>query len=196
MPLSTGDQLGPYEILAPLGAGGMGEVYRALDIKLNREVAVKVLPASLSNDAQYMARFEREAQTLAALNHPNIATVYGIEQGALVMELVEGANLRGPAPARRSDSHSSPDRRRTRSGARTGHRPSRPETRQHQADSFRRSKNSRLRSCQNNRRWCAIFAGREPDYLADAFAGHDAGGNDPRHGRLHVARAGARQACR
>jgi len=98
MPLSTGDQLGPYEILAPLGAGGMGEVYRALDIKLNREVAIKVLPAALSSDAQYMARFEREAQTLAALNHPNIATVYGIEQGALVMELVEGANLRGPLP--------------------------------------------------------------------------------------------------
>jgi serine/threonine-protein kinase len=76
----------------------MGEVYRALDKKLNREVAIKVLPAALSNDAQYMARFEREAQTLAVLNHPNIATVYGIEQGALVMELVEGANLCGPLP--------------------------------------------------------------------------------------------------
>jgi eukaryotic-like serine/threonine-protein kinase len=98
MPLSTGDRLGPYQILGPLGAGGMGEVYRALDTKLNREVAVKVLPAALANDAQYMARFEREAQTLAALNHPNIATVYGIEQGALVMELVEGANLSGPLP--------------------------------------------------------------------------------------------------
>ena len=98
MPLSTGDRLGPYEILGPLGAGGMGEVYRALDTKLHREVAVKVLPASLANDAQYMARFEREAQTLAALNHPNVATVYGIEQGAIVMELVEGHNLRGPLP--------------------------------------------------------------------------------------------------
>jgi serine/threonine-protein kinase len=74
----------------------MGEVYRAKDLKLNREVAIKVLPAALANDAQYMARFEREAQMLAALNHPNIATVYGIEQGALVMELVEGHNLRGP----------------------------------------------------------------------------------------------------
>ena len=66
--------------------------------KLNRDVAIKVLPAALANDAQYMARFEREAQVLAALNHPNIATVYGIEQGALVMELVEGADLKGPLP--------------------------------------------------------------------------------------------------
>jgi Tol biopolymer transport system component len=98
MPLSSGDHLGPYEIVAPLGAGGMGEVYRARDSKLNREVAIKVLPAAFANDAQYMARFEREAQVLASLNHPNIATVYGIEQGALVMELVEGADLRGPLP--------------------------------------------------------------------------------------------------
>src|SRR5436190_14666441 len=98
MPLSEGDKLGPYEILSRLGAGGMGEVFRARDTKLNREVAIKVLPASLANDAQYMARFEREAQMLAALNHPNIAIVHGIEQGALVMELVEGADLKGPLP--------------------------------------------------------------------------------------------------
>jgi serine/threonine protein kinase len=98
VPLSLGDRFGPYEIVALLGAGGMGEVYRARDSKLNRDVAIKVLPATLAGDAQYMARFEREAQTLAALNHPNIATVYGIEQGALVMELVEGANLCGPLP--------------------------------------------------------------------------------------------------
>ena len=98
MPLTAGDKLGHYEVLSLLGQGGMGEVYRARDGKLNREVAIKVLPAALSNDAQYMARFEREAQMLAALNHPNIATVYGIEQGALVMELAEGENLRGPLP--------------------------------------------------------------------------------------------------
>jgi serine/threonine-protein kinase len=98
MPLSSGDKLGPYEIVAPLGAGGMGEVYRARDRNLNRDVAIKVLPAAFANDTQYMARFEREAQVLASLNHPNIATVYGIEQGALVMELVEGADLRGPLP--------------------------------------------------------------------------------------------------
>src|ERR1035438_5013974 len=98
MPLSAGDKLGPYEIVAPLGAGGMGEVYRARDSKLNRDVAIKILPAALAHDAQYMARFEREAQTLASLNHPNIATVYGIEQGAIVMELVQGDDLRGPLP--------------------------------------------------------------------------------------------------
>lgn len=98
MPLSPGDKLGSYEILAPLGAGGMGEVYRARDSKLNRDVAVKTLPASLAADAQYMARFEREAQLLAALNHPNIAQIYGIEQGAIVMELVEGETLKGPLP--------------------------------------------------------------------------------------------------
>src|SRR5512145_548719 len=98
MALCPGDKLGPYEIVAPLGAGGMGEVYRARDSKLQREVAIKVLPAALAGDAQYMARFEREAQMLAALNHPNIATVYGVEQGALVMELVEGAELKGPLP--------------------------------------------------------------------------------------------------
>src|SRR5258708_3416356 len=98
MPFQPGDKLGPYEILAPLGAGGMGEVYRARDSKLNRDVAIKALPAPLANDTQYMARFEREAQMLAALNHPNIAGIYGIEQGAIVMELVEGADLKGPLP--------------------------------------------------------------------------------------------------
>jgi serine/threonine protein kinase len=98
MPLTPGDRLGPYEVLAPIGAGGMGEVYRARDSKLNRDVAIKVLPAAFANDSQYMARFEREAQVLASLNHPNIATVYGTEQGALVMELVEGSDLRGPLP--------------------------------------------------------------------------------------------------
>src|SRR5260370_32560036 len=98
MPLAARTQFGAYEILTPIGAGGMGEVYRAKDLRLNREVAIKVLPAALANDAQYMARFEREAQMLAALNHPNIATVYAIEQGALVMEVVWGDNLRGPLP--------------------------------------------------------------------------------------------------
>src|SRR5260370_848112 len=98
MPLSAGIRLGPYEILAPLGAGGMGEVYRAHDSKLGRDVAIKVLPAALANDADYMARFRREAQVLASLNHSNIAAVYGLEENAIVMELVEGENLRGPLP--------------------------------------------------------------------------------------------------
>ena len=98
MPLSVGTRLGPYEILAPIGAGGMGEVYRARDSKLDRDVAIKVLPQTLAQDPERLARFEREAKVLAALNHPNIAQIYGLEQRALVMELVEGETLKGPLP--------------------------------------------------------------------------------------------------
>jgi serine/threonine protein kinase len=97
MPLSQGTRLGPYVIVAPLGAGGMGEVYRASDTQLRREVALKVLPEEFARDAQRMARFEREAQVLASLNHPNIASIHGLEESggvrALVMELVEGPTL-------------------------------------------------------------------------------------------------------
>jgi Tol biopolymer transport system component/predicted Ser/Thr protein kinase len=98
MPLSVGDRLGPYEILAPLGAGGMGEVFRAKDTKLDREVAIKVLPHFLADDPERIARLDREAKVLASLNHPNIAQIYGIEQRALVMELVKGETLKGPLP--------------------------------------------------------------------------------------------------
>src|SRR5262245_49344419 len=103
MNLLTGTRLGPYTIEAPLGAGGMGEVYRARDTRLNREVAIKVLPDLFANDPERLARFTREAQTLAALNHPHIAQVYGLEANALVMELVSGVDLsvlvaRGPMP--------------------------------------------------------------------------------------------------
>jgi len=97
MPLVSGTKLGPYEVVGPLGAGGMGEVYRATDTKLRREVALKVLPQSVANNRECMARFEREAQLLAALNHPNIAAIYGLEDSdstsALVIELVEGSTL-------------------------------------------------------------------------------------------------------
>jgi Tol biopolymer transport system component len=98
MTLTPGTRLGPYEILAPIGAGGMGEVYRARDTKLDREVAIKVLPAPLAQDPERLARFEREAKVLASLNHPNIAHIYGIEDRALVMELVDGQTLHGPVP--------------------------------------------------------------------------------------------------
>jgi eukaryotic-like serine/threonine-protein kinase len=97
MALAKGTKLGPYEIVAPLGAGGMGEVYRARDTKLNRDVALKVLPETFAKDAERLARFRREAQVLASLNHPNIAAIYGLEESngvlALVMELVEGPTL-------------------------------------------------------------------------------------------------------
>src|SRR5687767_4404529 len=93
MPLTAGTRLAHYEIVAPLGAGGMGEVYRARDTQLDRDVALKILPESFAGDPDRLMRFTREAKTLAALNHPNIAAIYGIEDRALVMELVEGQEL-------------------------------------------------------------------------------------------------------
>jgi len=116
MTLVSGTRLGPYEILSPLGAGGMGEVYRAKDARLGREVAVKVLPEAFFEDKERVARFEREAKLLAALNHPNIAAIYSFEESSglpgapgrhiLAMELLEGETLRerlraGPLPVRR-----------------------------------------------------------------------------------------------
>jgi serine/threonine protein kinase len=96
--VDRGTKLGPYEIIALIGAGGMGEVYRARDTKLGRDVAIKILPEAFAQHADRMARFEREAKVLAALNHPNIAAIYAIEDRALVMELVEGETLKGPLP--------------------------------------------------------------------------------------------------
>src|SRR5437016_7165585 len=97
MSLVAGTRLGPYEILSAIGAGGMGEVYRARDTKLHRDVAIKVLPDLFAQDPERLARFEREARTLAALNHPHIAQVFGVEESgnihALVMEFVEGEDL-------------------------------------------------------------------------------------------------------
>jgi serine/threonine-protein kinase len=98
MPLSVGNQLGAYEVLAFIGAGGMGEVYRARDTKLKRDVALKVLPEAFAKDPGRMLRFQREAEVLASLNHPNIAHIYGVEERALVMGLVEGESPRGPMP--------------------------------------------------------------------------------------------------
>jgi len=120
--LSAGTRLGPYEITGRLGSGGMGEVYRARDTKLNRDVALKVLPDLFANDSERLARFQREAQVLASLNHPNIGGIYGIEETdpsagsgraavrALVLELVEGPTLAdriAQAPAARATSESS-----------------------------------------------------------------------------------------
>jgi Tol biopolymer transport system component len=103
MSLASGSRLGPYEIIAALGAGGMGEVYHARDTRLHRDVAMKVLPDDVAEDPERLARFEREARTLAALNHPHIAQIHGLEGRALVMELVAGDDLAariaaGPMP--------------------------------------------------------------------------------------------------
>ena len=107
MSLTPGTRLGPYEILAAIGAGGMGEVYRARDTKLGRDVALKVIPDTFALDPDRLARFQREAQVLASLNHPHVGAIYGFEDSgeihALVLELLEGDTLadwvaRGPIP--------------------------------------------------------------------------------------------------
>src|SRR5262244_2943855 len=111
MSLSAGSRLGPYEILAPLGAGGMGEVYKAKDPRLGREVAIKVLPSSISTDADRLRRFEQEARAAGVLNHPNITAVhdFGTHDGSpyIVQELLEGETLRsrlgaGAIPVRKA----------------------------------------------------------------------------------------------
>src|SRR5262245_27556279 len=97
MPIEPGTRIGPYQIVAPLGAGGMGEVYAADDSRLKRRVAIKVLPDEVARDPDRLARFEREAQVLASINHPNIGAIYGVEEAGgarcLVLELVEGQTL-------------------------------------------------------------------------------------------------------
>src|SRR6266436_5757258 len=107
MTLNVGSRLGAYEITAPLGSGGMGEVYRAKDTRLNRDVALKILPETFTHDPERLARFRREAQVLASLNHPHIGAIYGLDesngQQFLVLELVDGESLdrriaRGPIP--------------------------------------------------------------------------------------------------
>ncbi len=111
MRFAAGIRVGPYEVLSPIGAGGMGEVYRARDARLGRDVAIKVLPASFANDAERLRRFEQEARAIAALNHPNIVALYdiGSQDGSpyLVSELLEGQSLRealreGPVPQRKA----------------------------------------------------------------------------------------------
>src|SRR6516225_1485637 len=107
MALQPRSRVGPYEVVSVLGSGGMGEVYRARDTKLNRDIALKVLPDAFARDADRLARFKREARVLASLNHPNIAAIYGFEDSGatneLILELVEGPTLadrvaRGPLP--------------------------------------------------------------------------------------------------
>jgi serine/threonine protein kinase len=160
MSITAGTVLGAYEVTAQIGAGGMGEVYRATDKNLKRAVAIKVLPESVANDADRLLRFQREAEVLAALNHPNIAQIYGLERAggisALVMELVEGPTLadriaHGPIPF----DEALPIARQIAEALEAAHEqgiiPPRPQARQHQGPSGRNSEGARLRAGESDR---------------------------------------------
>src|SRR5260221_1635083 len=143
MLLSVGDNVGHYEVRDSLGAGGMGEVYRVRDCKLDRDVALKVLPESFANHPDRLALFQREARVLASLNHPNIAAIYGLEESngvrALVMELVEGPTLaeriaQGPLPAAEANGAGAATGWGPGLRARKGDRSSGLEARQREAD--------------------------------------------------------------
>ncbi len=156
-PTSHTTRLGPYEILAPIGAGGMGEVYRARDPRLNREVAIKVLPKSLAQDPERLRRFEQEARSASAINHPGITAVhdFGSHEGSpyIVTELLEGETLRlrlaaGPLPPRKAIDYAIAARGGPRRRSRKGGRPSRRETGERFRDQRRPGQDPGLRSGQ------------------------------------------------
>ena len=200
MTLAAGTRLGPYEILAPIGAGGMGEVYRARDERLKREVAVKVLPASFSMDPDRLRRFEQEAQAAGALNHPNITAVYDIGQhdGApyIVSELLEGETLRsrlvmGALSAPQGHRVCRPDRSGPRRSARERDRAPRLEAREPLRDERWPPEDPRLRSRQvrdaSIRRAWPVHSGYRRRHETRSHRRHDG---------LHVARAGSRHGRR
>ena len=158
MSLAPGVRLGPYEVIAQIGVGGMGEVWRATDTNLKRAVAIKVLPEAVAADRDRLARFQREAEVLAALNHPNIAHIHGLEKSggttALVMELVEGPTLadriaRGPLPVDEALADRQTDCGGARSRTRARDHPSRPEARERESARRRHGEGARLRVGQS-----------------------------------------------
>ena len=196
MSLASGTRLGAYEVLSAIGAGGMGEVYKARDTKLHRDVAIKVLPDVFTADPDRLARFEREAQVLASLNHPNIAQVYGLEDSG--EPRARDGTCRGPDALRasRRRARSRPavrerlavgraDCRWPRRGARARDRPPRSEAGQRDRAQRRHREGARLRSGQGLR---AGDGGR--DELADRRRCHR-GRARPWHRCLYVARAGS-----
>lgn len=142
--LAAGARLGPYEVTSPLGVGGMGEAYRARDTRLNRDVAIKVLPAAVAGDPERLARFERAAQVLASFDHTGIGAIYGFEESgdakALELEIVEG-----PMPLEEALSIA---RQIAGGGPRAGDRPPGSEACQHQGAARRRGESAGLRSCE------------------------------------------------
>lgn len=187
--LKPGQKIGHFEIIGAVGRGGMGEVWKARDLRLKRDVAIKVLPADLVRDPDRIARFEREARAASALNHPNIVSVHEIGNDGgvsfIVSELVDGETLarvieRGALPLR-ADRGRHTNLRGTRGGARGRSHPPRLETGQHHADPRRAREDPR-------------FWARAPGSRSGSSE-HDDGdqpyGRHPGHSRLHVARAGA-----
>jgi serine/threonine protein kinase len=139
--LTPGSRIGVYDITAQIGEGGMGQIFRATDTRLKRQVAIKILPPSVAADPDRLARFQREAEVLASLNHPNIAAIYGLEESggltALVMELVEGDDLsqriaKGAIPIDDALQMANQNRGRARGRARAGHHSPRSEAREYQ----------------------------------------------------------------
>ena len=152
MSLSSGTRRGPYEVAAPLGAGGMGEVYRARDTRLDRDVAIKVLPAEVAGDAERLARFRREAHVLASLNHPNIAAIYGRGERQAVPRPragrgrhTTGAHRPREDPAGRRPPGRTPDRRSAGGSPRARHRASGPEAGEREADARGQGEGAGLR---------------------------------------------------
>ena len=197
-----GRQLGPYAIHARLGAGGMGEVYRARDTKLGRDVAIKILPRLFTTDPERRARFDREARLLASLNHPHIGAIYGVEEmdgtprphpRARRRRHARRADRQGACLDQRGADHRAADRRRARSGARERHHSPRSETGQHQDHARRRGQGARLRPGEGGERRC-LRAGS--DTVTDRHDRRHARRRDSRDGGLHEPRAGAREAGR
>ena len=196
--LIAGTRLGPYEITAQIGVGGMGEVYRATDTNLKRQVAIKVLPEAVAADAERLARFQREAEVLASLNHPNIAIIHGLEKSdgvtGLVMELVEGPTLadriaQGPIPIDEALPIAKQIAEALEARARAGHHSSRPEARQHQGADGRHGEGAGLRAGESDGTDRHVVAERLA-VTDDHDACDDADGTNPRHCGLHEPRAG------
>ncbi len=196
MGLSAGTKLGPYEILAPLGAGGMGEVWQARDTRLGRDVALKVLPGDFLESEEGKARFEREARALATLNHPNIAAVYSFEEISgrhlLAMELLEGETLRGPLvrgplPVRKALDVAMQVAEGLAAAHGKGNRPPRRQARERLPDEGRARQAPRLRPRPARR-----HAPRGVRHPISHTRGRQREGGRPRDGGLHVAGTGAR----